>query len=373
MIRVLFFSSSRADSGILRPLIMMSLGDQRFDVRVLACGGHLANSQGATLSSEFDYLDSSKLIMIDSKNYGSDIVDSFPSSLSDFLDVLSREQPDAVIVLGDRMETLLFCFAASVQNFPLVHLHGGDITIGALDELHRHAISKLSSLHFPANENSAKRLVQMGEHPETVFAFGSPVQDTTRNREPISDSEFYRVTELSPEEPFFLITMHPALHDDPPTAEHLLAVLEAINGFPEHSVLFTSPNADPQGPQLLRMIENYVSERPGKARLVRSLGHSYLEVLARCDIAIGNSSSLLLEAPLVAAKTLLVGRRQEGRIDNMVTFGPSPSAIASEIERLLSLPSENGVLLSGESVSASILDALFAAHPISTEKRFNEL
>jgi UDP-hydrolysing UDP-N-acetyl-D-glucosamine 2-epimerase len=373
MIRITFFSSTRADSGILKPVIISSLADYRFETRVIVSGGHLDESQGATLVEEFSYLDESHLVVFDFFDRDIGLVASMPSALSGFLRALTTNNSDLVVVLGDRMETLLFTFAASISNIPIVHLHGGDLTRGAMDELFRHAITKLSALHFPASDEAANRVIQMGETPDAVFPFGSPVKDLITSREAIPKQHFLEQVGLPKEKPFFLITMHPAIHDKPSTTDHLIALIEALEEFQGHHILFTAPNLDPGSHGILRTVQNYVNQNSNRATLVESLGSIYFDALTYCDLAIGNSSSLVLEAPLLGVRTLLIGRRQEGRTQDQKFFGASSTEIAAGIRFLVSQPKPDPDPSPSSSVSASILDTIASRYPVSTEKRFHEL
>ena len=373
MIRLTFFSSTRADSGILKPLIEASLADSRFETKVIVSGGHFDDSQGATLAQEFSYLNYSDLFLADFFDRELGLVGSMPNALNEFLNALNAINPQLVVVLGDRMETLLFSFAASISNIPIVHIHGGDLTRGALDELHRHAISKLSALHFTASGIAASRVIQMGEAPKAVFAFGSPIRDLLASREPVAEENFFKQVGLPEEKPFFLVTMHPALHDEPPTTDHLIALFQALDEFPSHHILFTAPNLDPNNYEIRTAIQNYVNQNSSRATLVKSLGPLYFDALTYCDLAIGNSSSLVLEAPLVGARRLLIGRRQEGRTQDQRLFGASSTDISAGIRLLVSQPKPDPDPSAAFSVSKSILDTIASRYPISTEKRFHEL
>ncbi len=370
--KLLFFSSSRADSGILSPLIRRALRDERFDAFVLACGGHLDAGQGSTLEAELGFVPKERLRTADFLNPNSDLLASSPKALEMFHGILQANDPDVVIVLGDRQETLLFSYVASCLGLPIAHLHGGDITFGALDELHRHAITKLSSLHFAANNESARRIIQMGEHPEAVFVTGSPIQDLMNEREFCSDEEFSSITGLEPDREFALVTLHPAAHDIPTTQVHLDSVFDALDQHQDLAVIFTSPNLDQGGQELRESIERYAKSNPERVKFVKSLGARYIDALARCSVAIGNSSSLVLEAPFLGARTIVIGTRQSGRVPISECL-PADSLIIST-----RIGASRGrvapvVKIDGEKVSTRILDILYSRVPVSTKKVFYEL
>lgn len=372
MIKILFFSSSRADSGILSPLIRAAQGKSFFETKVAVCGGHIEASQGETLTQEFKYLASDQLEVLDFIGPENELVDSLPLGLEQFLGVLERERPSIVVLLGDRMETLLFAFAATIKGIPVAHIHGGDLTEGALDELHRHAITKLSSLHFPTSQASAKRILRMGESPDSVFNLGSPILDALEQRVPISDESFFEQLAIPKATPFFLITMHPAVHDKPSTQAHLEALLTALENLKKYFLVFTAPNLDPQGAELRTRIERFVAENQGRALFVKSLGSLYWDALEKCAVAIGNSSSLVLEAPYLGVRTVQIGTRQEGRTEGVSGLGADATRIAAEIESALKKPRPRRLTASDEGVSQKILSKLAAEYPYSTRKRFRE-
>jgi UDP-hydrolysing UDP-N-acetyl-D-glucosamine 2-epimerase len=282
-------------------------------------------------------------------------------------------KPDLALVLGDRSEALTFTFTCSLLGIPIAHFHGGEVSIGALDELHRHAITKLSSLHFPAAETSVKRIIQMGEQPNSVFFFGPLVADRlTLDR---SVSREFLAAKFSFEwgEKTALITMHGAKFDNPSTGKHLEALLEACDEIEGLNLIFTGPNADPESQDLRISIFQYCSMNPAKAFFVESFGsESYLEMLTACDVAIGNSSSLVHEAPFVGIPIIILGSRQEGRELSIAPgLGPDSVLINKKIQgALCSTKRKPAKKLVGLSVSFQIAEAIASSAPISRKKAF---
>jgi len=373
MPRILFFSSSRADSGILSPLIEAANKDSRFELIVLATGGHFSESQGVTFEEEFRYLEPEKLVGLSLDDRREDIVHHLPFLLDKFLEFLKISKFDVAIVLGDRVETLLFSLALTTRGIPICHIHGGEITTGSVDEIYRHAITKLGSLHFCKDDESAARVIQMGEDPGKVFSLGSPMEDKISSLKPMPNSDFLAATGLGESNGFFLVCMHPSTFDYPSTLYHLESVLSALDSFPDYQLLFTAPNMDPEGQGLSDLIESYVSKEKGRAKFVRNLGASYLEALRRCDLAIGNSSSFVLEAPRIGARTIFIGRRQEGRALGSRGLPADSSKIKKAIENALQMDKPLPIKKSSVSVSIQILDKIMHNLPNSIEKRFHEL
>ena len=374
-IRVSFFSSSRADSGLLTPLIRRALEDSRFDVRVIATGAHLAESQGKTMDSELAFLPRCRLRVLDFLGGGKDLVQSTPAALGLFLDELESSKPEICVVLGDRLETLLFGFTTSILKIPLVHIHGGDVTVGAVYELHRHALTKLSALHFPASDSSAQRLIQMGEDPGRVHSFGSLFEENLSSLVDIGDKDFLAQVPLSRPAGHFLISMHACAFDNPPTRRYLAGLFEVLSEFPDKEVIFTAANLDTGGEQINQDIVEFVKDSPQSRHFVANLGAvTYLETLRRASVGIGNSSSLVLEAPRLWTPTVILGKRQLGRVDQSEVTGPTKDEIKDRI--LQAMGSDLVVRQETSSTvptSLRILDRIFVQWPFSAEKRFHDL
>ena len=232
-----------------------------------------------------------------------------------FADALDRLKPDLLLLLGDRFEILAAAQAALVARLPVAHLCGGDVTEGAFDEAIRHAITKMAHLHFATNEPAARRLRQLGEDPDRVFAVGSPGIDYLLRAPPLSGDELARATGLDAGRRLLLVTFHPATLGAGAALdelEELLAALAALGG--DIQLAFTRPNADTDGRALAQRLERFVAAQ-ANARLFAALGSRvYASLLRRAEAVIGNSSSGLYEAPSVGTPTVDIGDRQRGRL-----------------------------------------------------------
>lgn len=372
-IKALMFSSTRADSGILRPLALELDRLPEVELRLCLSGTHFAEGRQATSSTDFDALGSEKIVLLpipELERRG--LESSLGNAYTVYLEHLRSEMPDMAIVLGDRVEALIFAFACTIANVPLVHLHGGELTFGALDELHRHAITKMSSLHFSVDAQSAKRIVQMGENPSTVFSFGSPRTDTIQASKSSTLWDLSNALGIELPDKFALVTMHPARHDSPATIVHQDALLEALRQLKIFTV-FTGPNADQGGDSLRRDIVEYLNERPELGVFVENMGEGpYLAALRLCSVAIGNSSSLILEAPMVGTPTVLIGNRQLGRAVTSEGLGADAGMISKAIEEALHRDKNSLTLEIEGSVSRLIAEQIVKSHPLNTRKVFHE-
>lgn len=218
-----------------------------------------------------------------------------------------------MLLLGDRYETLACASAAMLARVPIVHLCGGDISEGAVDDVIRHAVSKLSHLHFPTNSDAARRLRQMGEAPERVHMVGSTGLDLLLATPIMPRDAFFDRLKLQPRKHMLLVTMHPVTLADPAAeARALVTALAALGD--DVGLIISGTNADTGRHGITRLLEDLAATRPGTV-LVPSLGNAlFVNALAHCDCMVGNSSLGLYEAPSLGIPTVNVGIRQQGRL-----------------------------------------------------------
>jgi len=227
---------------------------------------------------------------------------------------LAETRPDMMLVLGDRYEILGAVTAALLSKVPVAHIAGGDVTEGAFDDSIRHAMTKMSALHFTTTEEAATRVRQMGETPAHVFVTGSPGIDQVLAVPPMERAAFFDSVGLEPQARNFVITLHPAtLSAD--NAAMARAMLAALDAFPEAGLIFTGSNADPGAAELDEIIRAWVAVR-ANAVFHASLGSArYFSALEHCDLVLGNSSSGLYEAPSFGIPTVNIGDRQARRVE----------------------------------------------------------
>ena len=318
--KVAVMTGTRADFGLLRPLLAQL--DARADVtlQLIATGTHLSAEHGNTISeitaAGFAPAAQVSIWSEDDSAFGA-AVDT-GNAVAEFARTLNALQPDVVVVLGDRLEAFAMASAALVLQIPVAHIHGGELTLGALDDSLRHAITKLSYLHFATTDEHAARIVQMGEEPSRIFNFGAPVLDTLYpSGEPM---HFMQRDEL--EAKFgvafgartALMTFHPAALDEAPAAEMFEELLAAIEAMHECHFIFTGTNNDIGSEDVRRLMAAFVAAHPDRVTYVESFGqYGYLSAMHQVDLVVGNSSSTVLEAPLLGTPSVLVGNRQEGR------------------------------------------------------------
>ena len=317
MKKVCVVTGSRADYGLLR-CVMSGLRDsERCDLQIVATGMHLASEFGYTWRSiEADGFDIDwKVEMLLGADTAVAVTKSVGLAITGFADAFAALQPDLVVLLGDRFEIFAAASSATLAGIPIAHLHGGEITEGSVDDTIRHAITKMSSLHFTAAEAYRQRVIQLGEAPDTVWNVGGFGVDSALQTPLMARTEVEEQLGISLSEPVLLITFHPETGhvnaDAHAQMSELLAALQAVDA----TLVFTLPNADVGGRAVFDLINVFVADNPARACARASLGQRlYLSVLALSAGVVGNSSSGLLEAPAFGVGTVNIGSRQRGRL-----------------------------------------------------------
>jgi len=253
-------------------------------------------------------------ILLDS-DQASGTIKSMGLAMLGFASYFERVKPDMLLVLGDRYESFCAAAAATVARIPIAHMHGGELTFGAMDDAFRHAITKMSYLHFAATEEYRDRIIRMGEDPSRVFNVGAVGVENIRNLQLLSQEAILDALGIVLKSPFALITYHPATLESADPVSQIRQLFNALDCFPQLQVVFTKANADPGGRAINTEIDDYVSRHAGSAWSFSSLGYlRYLSLIRFADIVIGNSSSGIIEAPCFGIPVVNIGTRQKGRI-----------------------------------------------------------
>ena len=228
--------------------------------------------------------------------------------LMKFGDVLQRLAPDLLVVLGDRYEALAAATAALICRVPIAHVHGGELSEGAIDDAMRHAITKMASLHFVASRSYRQRVIQLGESPERVFTVGAMACENVQRMTLLSRAELESSLSTGFARPLFLVTYHPATLLTESPGKAFAELLGALDQFPSASIFLTKANADTDGRIINGMIDEYAAHHPGRVHAAASLGQvRYMSLLREADVVIGNSSSGIIEAPLLGTPTVNIG------------------------------------------------------------------
>jgi UDP-N-acetylglucosamine 2-epimerase (non-hydrolysing)/GDP/UDP-N,N'-diacetylbacillosamine 2-epimerase (hydrolysing) len=375
-------TGSRAEYGLLRRLMREIAVDPALKLQLIVTGAHCVAQCGLTVREiEADgwHIDAQVDMLLSSDN-AVGITKSIGLALIGLADAFARLSPDIVIVLGDRYEILAVAQAAMFARIPIAHLHGGERTDGAYDDAIRHAITKMSHWHFVAAEEYRRRVVQLGESSQRVYAFGAPGLDELQDMQWLTHEQLSESLEFDCAAPLLLVTYHPATLGRLAPAAAMQSLLDALDDIGEARVVFTAPNADTAGQQLAIQVEQWAARRSQRARAFKSLGRQrYLSLMRICDAVVGNSSSGLLEAPALKRAAVNVGERQDGRLkaQSIIDVPEERAAIAAGIRRALSAEFQaqlpHSVSLYGRgNVSKRICEVL-AAVDLSDRKTFVDL
>lgn len=310
--KILAITTTRADYGVLRPLLVALNNDEKFNLKLVVTGTHLDPEFGLTVN-EIDDLEIYRKIEI------ALATDSFASNVKSMAllqiglsDILSVEKPDIMIVLGDRFELLPIVSSCLIFNVPVAHISGGEITKGALDDSVRHAVTKMSHIHFAATEDYRKRIIQLGEDPKLVFNVGEPGLEDLENHSMASSNELN--LPFGPNDDIFLITFHPETSLSNNSHNGIDELLNALKEFTNFKFIFTSSNTDNGGRDINKKIKKFCDIFSENSIYYPSLGRSnYLFWLKKSILVIGNSSSGIIEAPIFDLPTINIGERQFGR------------------------------------------------------------
>lgn len=338
--RICVFTGSRADYGHLRILLRLLQADPDIALQVIVCGQHLMPRFGETWRDiERDGLAIAARIEMDpAGDAPEDIVRAVGRGTMGAADALARLEPEIAVILGDRYEMLAMGQAALLMGIPIAHIHGGEVTEGAVDDSIRHALTKMAHLHFAAAPAYARRVIQMGEDPGRVFDFGAPGLDQLSETEFLDEKELEAELGLPVGQGLLLVTYHPETTLHGSQAAAIAALLAALNEFPDRSVLFTGVNSDAGNRDIDSAIAAYVADRADRTKLVTSLGQRrYLSAMRLARAVIGNSSSGMIEAPALGVPTVNIGARQAGRLRSasIVDCPAETTAISSAIRQVL--------------------------------------
>lgn len=350
MRKICVITATRAEYGLLKPLMKKINEGSDYTLQVIVTGAHLSPEFGLTYKYIEDdgFTINNKVEMLLSADTDTSIVKSMGLGMIGYADSLNQLKPDAVVILGDRYEMLAVAAAASIFKIPIIHLHGGEITEGAYDDAIRHAITKLSYLHFTSTEDYKNRVIQMGEEPSRVFNVGAIGLDNIVNQQALSKRELEEELSITFKKYNYQVTFHPETLAEKSAKEQFEELLAAISQQQESLFIFTKANADSDGRIINQMIDEYVKSNSDRAVAFTSLGPKFLSLLKCCDAIVGNSSSGIIEAPSLGILTVNIGERQKGRIQasSVINCAVISSAIVHAFEQVKQHKKEEGAVIS---------------------------
>ena len=342
MRKICVVTGSRAEYGLLSGLIHAIQDDPELELQIIATNMHLSPEFGLTYKEiESDgFSISKKVVMLLSSDTANATAKSVGLGFIGFADAYEDLRPDMIVVLGDRYEIVPAVSTALFYKIPVAHLHGGEITEGAYDDFIRHAITKMSHLHFTSTEEYRRRVIQLGEHPDRVFNVGALGIENIK-KVPLMNKEELEATlaGFTFGDKSLLVTYHPVTLENATAAEQIRNLLSALDELLDYKVIFTLPNSDTDGRVIIRLINEYVAKHSERAVAYPSLGlRRYLSALQYVKGVAGNSSSGIIEVPSFGIPTLNIGDRQRGRLaaDSVVNSGTGKEEILSGLRKILS-------------------------------------
>ena len=370
MKHIAVFTSSRSDWGILETLVRRLQSATNLKTTILASGSHFDSRFGNTVDSiTAEYANITVLLdagpVGDSPHEASVLASSLTRLVSGWC---VESTPDAIVILGDRFEALACAFAAVLHGIPIIHLHGGEITTGAIDDSIRHALTKLARLHFPVHEDYKHRLIQLGEDPDTIIVAGSLAVEGLSDEPLLSRTELGSRLAMDIPDSFVVCAVHPVTT----STTEVMAILDSLEiAFSEHPylrVLLTAPAPDPGFEAIERRFEKWCSQQPEVFSYRASLGSTnFLSLVSLSRGLVGNSSSGLLEVPSLGVPTLNIGSRQQGRVraSSVIDVKPTASDISAGLQEMVSPEFQESARIAsnpiaGEQPSRAIIEVIAA-------------
>lgn len=346
MKRIGIMTGTRAEYGLLKSLMQEINKDNDLELYLIVSGMHLSPEFGMTYKEieEDGFQINAKVEMLLSSDSPAGISKSIGLGVIGFADEFQRADLDMLILLGDRYEALSAAICALVMRIPIAHLHGGELTEGAIDEGIRHSITKMSYLHFTSTEQYRNRVIQLGENPERVFYVGALGVENIKKINLMTKEELERSIHFEIDENTVIVTYHPVTLENNTVEEQFLNLLEVLDRNPKIRMIFTKANADTNGRIVNELIDKYAAQNSERACAFMSLGQKrYLSALKYCRIVIGNSSSGIIEAPSFGKPIINIGDRQKGRIcaDSVINCGYTQQEIQQAMETALTKEFEN--------------------------------
>ena len=376
--KICVVTGSRAEYGLFYPILIKIQESNKLKLQLISTSSHHSTEYGLTYkqieNDGFNIYDKIENLFLTEAR--SSIVKSTGIATSLLSDSFDRLQPDIVLLLGDRYETHAAATAAMLMNIPIAHIHGGEITEGAVDEQIRHSITKMSYLHFCATETYRKRVIQMGEDPARVFNTGAPGIDNIINLKLLTKSKLEKELNWKLTSKSALFTYHPVTLEESDIEIDLEAILSVLETF-SFNILFTYANADSGGRIINQKIEEFCKIQPSKYKVVKSLGQvKYLSAMKYVNLLIGNSSSGIIEAASFKKPVINIGDRQKGRLRGKNVIDCNLNSLQDSIKLALSSSFRNNIKnmnnIYGIGAAADIILDKLINEPISVIKKFRD-
>ncbi len=339
MKKICVLTGTRAEYGLLKPIIERIDSDKELELILLVAGMHLSEEFGNTIDEiKMDGFKIDGTIDMNPKEDKScAMAFAIGEGIQKITSFFEKTKPDILLILGDRIEALAATIAAAYCNIVIAHIHGGDTSKAGLDESARHAITKFAHIHFPATKTSAERIKKLGEDVSRIFVSGAPCLDTILNKKLFDKKELEKKLKIRLQKPFILLLQHSVTTEAEDAGKQIIETLEAIKKL-EIQTIVIYPNSDTGGRVIIKKIDEY-SKKFSFIETFKSLSHKeYLSLMKYADVMVGNSSSGIIESSSFKLPVINIGIRQEGRerSNNVIDVKPDKQQILNAIEKVLS-------------------------------------
>ncbi len=380
MKKIAVVTATRAEYGILTPLIKAINDDNELELDLVVTGTHLSEKHGYT--KKFIESDgfpiSHEISILEEGNTPYDISITMANAIKGFAECFRDDRPDMVVILGDRTEMLGIAAAAMNECIPIAHLHGGEVTEGAVDDCVRHALSKMSYLHFTSTEAYRNRVIQLGESPDRVFFVGALSTENILKVPLMSELELRENIGITNDMPYSVVTFHPVTLETDSAKHQTLELCKAMEECSENFYLITIANADADGDMVNKLLGEFADSHKN-IKLVSSLGMKrYLSAVKYCSFVLGNSSSGIIEAPVLGAPTVNIGDRQKGRLmaDTVINCEPDSCSIVNAIHTAEEMKHHSTLMYGDGNTSDRIIEIIKYAlmnNKVDLKKKFYDI
>ena len=359
--KICVVSSSRADYNHLHTLMSSIKKSRKLKLQIIVTGMHLLPEYGSTykeISLDGFFIDG-KIKSYQNNTNDSDILNSISHQIGNCSKVITKLKPDIIVLLGDRYDIFPVAIACHIIGIPLAHIHGGEVTCGAIDDSIRHMITKMSDLHFVASTSFKKRVIQLGENPKNIFNIGSLGIDAMKDLVFRNQKEIYNLYNIPNDSKYLVISVHPETINKNNT-KLINNLLKTLNGFKQYFLIFTYPNSDTGSNDILDAIKIFIKKNKS-SKLVKSAGRvDYLSLVKYSLGLIGNSSSGLVEAPALNVPSINIGNRQEGRplAKSVLSCNDTIKEINKSIKQLDSVKKNRSISYKGRNMVDVVLKVL---------------
>ena len=327
--KIIVTTGTRAEYGILRPILREIIKKKKLELILVVTGTHLSKKYGMTINEikkdKFKIYETFKFLPNDDTRFS--VAKSLGEGVIQFAKIFKKVKPDINLILGDRDEMLASAIAAYHMNIPNAHIHGGDVSRN-IDEYTRHAITKISNIHFPSTEKSKRRIIRMGENPKFVFLTGSPSIDELRSNKILNKKQFENKYGFQVTKNLIVLIQHPVTTQIANTKKHIQNTLKAIEYF-GYTTTIIAPNSDAGSNTIFQNIRHFAKSH-NFVKIFPSLPRSdYLYLIKNCGVLVGNSSSGLIEASYFGTPAVNIGIRQQGRERSKNVFDANSESVIS--------------------------------------------